>query len=66
LVSIELFEFRSSRMGSSKTSLIPKAVSDGPMARSNTGFDAFPVTINPAIMSLSPVPTFNRVEIFRD
>src|ERR1700719_823640 len=52
-------------MGSSRTSTIPNAARDGPMPRSTTGLELFPVMMKPAIMALSPVPTDNRVEMFR-
>src|SRR5205823_5123494 len=55
---------RSSRVGLARTSVMPKAVSDGPIPRTATFLGAFPVIINPAISTLSPVSTRSRVEMF--
>src|SRR6476659_5861007 len=41
------------------------ATNDGPMPRMITGLEAFPVMMNPAIITRSPVSTRKRVEIFK-
>src|SRR5439155_1384715 len=57
---------RSSRVGSASASVIPKGVSDGPMARMATVLFAFPVMMNPAMRTLFPLCTRIRVERLRD
>ena len=56
---------RNSRVGSASTSLRPELVSDGPIPLTATSFAPFPVMMNPPIMTLSPISTRNRVEIFK-
>src|SRR5437588_12663199 len=51
---------RNSRVGSAS---FPARVNDGPIARTMTFLFWLPVTIKPAIKTLSPVPTGNRVEM---
>ena len=41
----------------------PACVNDGPIARTIAFFGCVPVTMNPPINALSPVPTLSRVEI---
>src|SRR2546423_3367782 len=43
----------------------PALTREGPRPRSTTGLDAFPRMIKPPIITLSPVSTRKRVEIFR-
>src|SRR5947209_511881 len=50
----------SSRMGLAS---LPASANDGPIARTMTFLFWFPVTIKPAIKTLSPVPTGKRVEM---
>src|SRR5437764_5134421 len=56
----------SSSTGSLRTEAAgtPALTRDGPTPRKTTGFDAFPVMINPPIMTLSPTSTRRRVEMF--
>src|SRR5207248_2340698 len=56
----------SSRTGSCKTRATgsPALARDGPMPRRTTDFDVFPRMMKPPIMTLSPVSTRNRVEMF--
>src|SRR4051812_39104563 len=63
---MELLELRSSKTGSSRAPLMPKAARDGPMPRSKSGFDSFPWIMNPAIIARSPVSTRRRVEMLSD
>src|SRR5450759_4252782 len=42
----------------------PNRVREGPAARMSTLFGALPCTMKPAIITLSPVPTCSRVEMF--
>src|SRR5204863_5955252 len=58
-------EPRSSKVGSARTSLRPALASDGPTPRIATFFGTLPVTINPPIMTRSPVSTRSRVEMFK-
>src|SRR3954463_8623629 len=60
------FAPRNSITGSCRTWLAGTfaAANDGPIPRMITGLEAFPVMINPAIITLSPVSTRNRVEMF--
>src|SRR5205807_4868889 len=43
---------------------IPELTSDGPSPRSTTGLDTLPRIMNPPIMTLSPVSTRRRGEMF--
>src|SRR2546428_590899 len=52
------------RTGSARTPETPKALSDGPSARSTTVLGSDPATIKPLIRTLSPVETVPRVERF--
>src|SRR2546423_4791999 len=56
---------RSSRTGSRSRSLSPACAREGPMPRRNSFLGVLPVMIKPPIMTLSPVPTRRRVEMFK-
>src|SRR5438874_2136268 len=49
--------------GSSSTPATFCTSSEGPSARRTTSFASVPVTINPPMSTLSPVPTFARVDM---
>src|ERR1700750_3445273 len=55
---------RDSRTGSCKTATSPACRREGPRARIARFFGAVPVMMNPAIITLSPVCTRMRVEMF--
>ena len=42
-----------------------ESASDGPIPRKTTGLDSLPVMIKPPIITLSPISTRSRVEIFK-
>src|ERR1017187_9006845 len=54
----------SSSRGLASTFGTPKFAREGPAARINTLFGALPCTMKPAIITLAPVPTCSRVEMF--
>ena len=54
----------SSNRGLASAFKTPNCVSEGPAARMSTLFGTLPCTIKPAIITLAPVPTCRRVEIF--
>jgi hypothetical protein len=58
---------RNSSTGSLRTLFagMPALASDGPIPRKITGLDAFPLMMNPPIITRSPVSTRKRVEILR-
>ena len=60
-----LLELRNSRTGSLRKSVMPKLARSGPMPRIITFLGVFPLTMNPPIMSLSPVSTRKRLERFK-
>src|ERR1039457_2537340 len=54
----------SSSCGLASTFGTPNSVREGPAARMSTLFGTLPCTMKPAIITLAPVPTCSRVEMF--
>ena len=57
-------ESNNSSIGSASGLVTPPPEREGPIARSTTCLLSLPVMIMPPIKTLSPVPTFARVEMF--
>src|ERR1017187_8477484 len=54
----------SSSRGLASTFATPKFAREGPAARMSTLLGALPCTMKPAIITLAPVPTCSRVDMF--
>src|SRR5664279_4508771 len=54
----------SSNIGSANGFGTPNCAREGPAARMSTLFGAVPCTMKPAIITLAPVPTCSRVDMF--